>query len=148
MTTSRFLPILNLVGCVLITGIILAQWLKERGLDTQIHELNRQLVASRDLYQAEKTRVGALESDIVQLKESIESTVRARKETEEAMGKLVAERDAQSAGHVATSQEQAKIWEQAIADRDAKLRGLNEDLITTRLRLDEAVSRLKTAGAR
>lgn len=151
MTTSRFLPLLNLAGCLLITGIILAQWLKERGLDTRIEHLNKQLVSTREQYEAEKKRAAALDNDISQLKESVESTVKAHKETEDALAKLVAERDAQAAT-VATanqfSQEQVKVWEKAIADRDEKIHTLSSGLTATRARLDEAIAELKAAGAR
>ncbi|MEO5716599.1 MAG: hypothetical protein ABIT37_24180 [Luteolibacter sp.] len=152
MSLSRILPIANLVGCLLITGIIVAQWLKERGLDSKIHGLNQQLVATRDQYDAEKKHTAALESDVAQLKESIESTVKSRKETEDALAKLIAERDAQAAASATTlnqaNQEQVKIWEKAIADRDGKIRDLSASLTATRARLDDAVENLKAAGAR
>ncbi len=151
MTASRFLPILNLVGCLLITGIILAQWLKERGLADRINTLDQQLVTSREQYELEKKRAANLENDVAQLKESIESTVKARQETDAAMAKMIAEHQAQVAT-VATAnqsnQEQVKIWEKAIADRDEKIRTLNAGLTATRERLDEAIARLKEAGAR
>ena len=152
MTASRFLPLLNLAGCLLITGIIVAQWLKERGLDARIGSLNQELVISRDQTAAAVKRADALEHDVIQLKESIESTVRARKETEDAMSKLIAGRDAQAATAATANQtnvEQAKVvWEKAIADRDEKIRTLNAGLTATRERLDEAIARLKAAGAR
>ena len=151
MTASRFLPLLNLVGCLLISGIILAQWLKERGLNAKIDYLNRQLVFSREQSEAETKRATALEHDIVQLKESIESTVKARKETEDAMAKMIADQKAQI-DIVATAnqsnQEQVKIWEKSIADRDEKIRVLDAGLTATRARLEEAIAKLKAAGAR
>ena len=152
MTPSRFLPIVNLVGCLVITGIILAQWLKERGLDDSITRLNQQLVATRDELGSEKTRATALENDVTQLKESIESTLKARQETEAALAKTIAERDTQAAASVATAneanQEQVKVWEKALAERDEKIRDLGTSLKAARERLDEAISKLKAAGAR
>ena len=155
MTTSRFLPIANLIGCLLITGIIVAQWLKERGLDSRIEGLNQQLVASRDQYEGEKTRAAALERDVSQLKESVESTVKARKETEDAMAKMIADREALAAVAASSAantnqaaQDQVKTWEKAIADRDVKIKDLNASLTATRERLDEAITKLKAAGAR
>lgn len=155
MTTSRFLPIANLIGCLLITGIIVAQWLKERGLDSRIEGLNQQLVVSRDQYEGEKTRAAALERDVSQLKESVESTVKARKETEDAMAKMIADREALAAVAASSAantnqaaQDQVKTWEKAIADRDVKIKDLNASLTATRERLDEAITKLKAAGAR
>lgn len=146
MSTSRILPIVNLVGCVLITGIIVAQWLKERGLGGRIDALNQQLAVARDQYTAEKTRAAALESDVAQLKESVEATVRSRKEAEDALAKLIAERDAQAADAAESARGQVQIWEQAISERDAKIRELNGNLTALRQRLDEAVAKLKAAA--
>ena len=148
---SRVLPILNAIGCLALTGLIATQWRKERGLDTRIQELNQQLVATGEQRDAEEKRATALENDIAQLKESIESTILARKETEDAMAKLVAGSQAHAANVAAINQsnlEQVKIWEQAIADRDVKIRELNSSLTTTHERLNEAIGKLKEAGAR
>lgn len=151
MTTSRFLPLLNLVGCLLISGLVLAQWHKERGLHTRIKELNQQLVAAGEQHDAAMKRATALENDIAQLKDAIESTAQARTEMADAMTKLVAESQAHAATVATTNQsnlEQVKIWENAIADRDAKIRELNSSLTATRERLNEAIAKLKEAGAR
>lgn len=152
MTASRFLPLLNLVGCLLITGIILAQWLKERGLADRIGTLDRQLVATRGQYELEKKRAAALEHDVSQLKESIESSLKARKETEGAMATMIAEQQARVAtmatANQSNQQQQAEIWEKAIAGRDEKIRTLAAGLTATRARLDEAIAKLKAAGAR
>jgi len=148
VTLRRFLPILNLVGCLLISGIIVFQWLKERGLETRITVLQGQLAGSRELYQAEKLRVAALENDVVQLKESIESSARAGKQAEAALATAIAERDAQSTGLATANQEQVDVWQKAIAERDEKIRSLGTSLAATRERLDEAVTQLKAAGAR
>jgi chromosome segregation ATPase len=151
VSANRFLPIANLIGCVILIGMLLTQWLKERGLSQKINDLNRQLVISRDESAAEKMRANALENDVAQLKESIESTVKARQETEATMAKLIAEREAQAlaiGGNQQANQEQLKKWEAAIAERDGKLRELNTNLTATRERLDEAIKKLKAAGAR
>jgi chromosome segregation ATPase len=155
VTTSRILPIANLIGCLLITGIIIAQWLKERGIQDRVVVLNEQLASARETLEAEQKRATALESDVAQLKAAVEATFQARKQSEEAMAKLIAEREAQAAtaaNAVASNQEtivkQTEVWEKALAERDAKLRELNASLTATRARLDEAVGKLKAAGAR
>ena len=91
MTTSRFLPILNLVGCLLITGVLLAQWLKERGLDERIDTLGKELVAAHGKTTEAEKRATALESDVTQLKGAIEATTKARQEAEEAASRITAE---------------------------------------------------------
>lgn len=152
MTTSRILPIANLVGCVLITGIIVFQWVKERVVNLHVQELNKELVTARDELSSEKARVLALENDVSQLKESVESTVQARKEAEETIARITAEQNArveeQTAAAQKIMQEQTVVWEKAIADRDARIRELGTTLAATRARLDAAVEKLKEAGAR
>ncbi|RYD35584.1 MAG: hypothetical protein EOP87_07100 [Verrucomicrobiaceae bacterium] len=152
MTASRILPVVNLVGCVLITGIIVVQWLKERDYNHRIEVLDGERVAANDAVTAGKARILALENDVSQLKESVESTVVARRESEEALARLTAERDAQVAAQTAAAQklmqEQVQVWEKAIADRDARIREMGTSLGTTRARLDAAIEKLKEAGAR
>jgi chromosome segregation ATPase len=148
VNTSRLLPIINLVGCLLITGIVVAQWLKERGLDSRIESLTKQVSETRGQYEAEHKRATALEHDIAQLKDAIESTVQAKKDAEETMAKALVERDAQAAALTAAAQEQTQTWQKAIAERDERIRSLNADLTATRKRLDEAIANLKAAGAR
>ncbi|MFT4175142.1 MAG: hypothetical protein QM627_00665 [Luteolibacter sp.] len=145
---SRILPILNLVGCVLITGLILFQWLKERRLDHRITTLTRELSESRSNYDAERKRAESLERDIVQLKDSIESAAASRKELEDAMTKLTTEQNELTANNQAAYTEQVKLWEKAISDRDERIRALNGNLVATRQRLNEAIAALKKAGAR
>lgn len=151
MNTNRILIIANLFGCLAISGIILVQWLRESGLAYQLRTTTARLEAVFEEKETERKRAGGLENDVAQLKESIESMAKSRAETEEAIEKLVAEQEARAADSVNASQagqEQAKAWEQALAERDQKIRELNESLVSTRRKLDEAVEKLKAAGAR
>lgn len=155
MTINRILPIANLIGCLLITGIIVVQWINERITHHAMGNVSKQLAMTQGELDLEKNRSAALENDVKQLKDSIESTMQARKETEETMARMVAEREAQAATDataVATNNEailkQTDIWEKALAERDAKLRELNASLTATRSRLDAAITELKAAGAR
>lgn len=63
--------LLNLVGCLLITVVIVAQWLKERGLGERITSISQELVISRDQTAEAEKRAIALESDVAQLDEAI-----------------------------------------------------------------------------
>ncbi|MFT3990925.1 MAG: hypothetical protein QM680_05895 [Luteolibacter sp.] len=152
--TSRILPILNLVGCILITSLILAQWLKERKLDQRIETLTQELSDSQAQYESEKKRAESLDRDVLQLKESIESAAATKKELEDTLAKLTAEQNAAvtQANTVISEtntaiQDQVKVWEKAIADRDSRIRALNENLVATRQKLNEAIGELKKAGA-
>ena len=156
---SRILPLLNLAGCLILTGIVIFQWLQERGLGQRVTGLTEQLATVRDQYDSEKSRTSVLESDIAQLKAATEATVKAREETEAALAKVTAEREAQAAATAAadqaasattqlTLQTQTAVWEKAIAQRDAKISDLDTRLTATRERLDQAIAKLKQAAAR
>lgn len=148
---SRVLPILNAIGCLILTGLVVTQWRQERDHLRDIQNLQSALAGSRENLTAETRRSAALERDIAALKESIEATQQAA----EAAARGLAEQSSQAEvlqTELATTREQAaakiKAWEDAIAARDAKLQSLNADLTATRARLDEAIAKLKAAGAR
>lgn len=148
MRASRILPVVNLLGCLAITCIIVAQWLRELAKNERIREIRTELAESSALAEAESKRADALMSDVEQLKESIEATVAARREAEEAMSKAIAERDARLEETMKAAQSQLETWQKAIDERDEKIRQLNSDLVATRKRLNEAIAKLKEAGAR
>lgn len=144
---SRFLPILNAVGCLILAGLVVVQWNKELALERKSTRLGTELAAAQEQAAAETKRAAGLERDIFVLKESIESSQQA---SEEAARKF-AEKVTQCSGFEAEmimAREQVKTWQDAIATRDAKLRDLDAELTATRRRLDEAVTKLKAAGAR
>ena len=152
--SARLLPILNAVGCLVLAGLILAQWHGGQTLEDQLRDARgRTSEAMNARLDAEK-RVARLQSDIDGLKASIdairEGSERDRKAAEDA-GKFAADK----AGEVGIltiglgkAQEQIKLWEDATKVRDEKLKEINESLVETRKRLDEAVAKLKQAGAR
>jgi chromosome segregation ATPase len=154
VTTRRLLPLLNLLGCLILTGIAITQWLKEHELRHQLFTRSQQLTASQEQLTTEKSKTAALESDILQLKDSITSLAAARQETEATLAKLTAERDAERAALATTAdqagataqqtlQAQTAVWEKAIAQRDTKLQDLTTQLTATRQRLDQAITKLK-----
>jgi len=149
VTSGKFLPLLNLVGCIAITTVIALQWTREHRLQGELNQSRDKVDEIQVRYEAEKSRATALENDVRQLKESVEAAAAARKETEEAMAKLIDERDAQLAtttDAAAAREEQVKAWEKGIAERDAKIRELDAALVSARARLDEAIAKLKQAA--
>jgi hypothetical protein len=144
---SRVLPILNAIGCLVLTGVIVIQWQRERAAGASLAKLKTELAAAHDLAADEAKRATNLERDIVVLKESIEATQKAA----EASARLMEEKTTQSAGletEISAAREQVKTWEAAIAARDEKLLALDAELTATRKRLDEAIAKLKEASAR
>ncbi len=144
---SRILPILNAIGCLVLTGLVVAQWTKERSHLGDIQQLQSQLVISKQKLADEFKKSAALEKDIAALKESIELN---RKDSEQAAVVMIdqSRQTEQFQTELNTAREQIKTWEAAISERDAKIRQLNADVIATRERLDVAISKLKAAGAR
>ena len=144
---SRFLPILNAIGCLILTGLVVAQWNKEHALDQKAARLGTELASARQQAATAEKRSADLERDIVVLKESIEASQKANEEA----ARQLAEKDTHSAGlevEITAARDQVKAWQDAIAARDAKLREMDADLIATRRRLDEAIAKLRDAGAR
>ncbi len=148
MISSRLLPILNLVGCVLVTVVILAQWRKEHTLGERIKSISQELVASQDATAAALKRSSALEADVGQLKESIEATAASHLAAEEEAMRVSTENQQKVNEIITAAGEQTEIWKTAIAERDAKIKELNSSLSATRSRLNEAIAKLKEAGAR
>lgn len=154
MIASRFLTWLNAAGCLVLVGFIVLQWRGGQELTRQLHESrSREILESNARVDAEKA-VGQLQSDVDGLKVSIDS-IRAAAETAEKERAAKAAEVERLAAALVAAQEAVKTWEQAVKERDAaivardgKLRELNDALVATRKRLDEAVAELKKAAAR
>lgn len=144
---SRVLPILNAIGCLALTGLVVSQWRKERTYLQDQLLLQTEVTETKDRLKNETQHSAELERDIAALKETLEL---ARQATEEST-RILAEQNTRASNlqtELAAAREQIKTWETAIATRDAKLRSLDSDLTATRARLDEAIAKLKAAGAR
>lgn len=144
---SRVLPILNLIGCLALTGLVVVQWRKERAMDGTLAGLKSELSTAKRQAAEDAKHRAALERDIAVLKESIEATQKAA----ETSDRNFAEKDqlaTQLQTEIAAAREQVAAWEAALKQRDERIRALDADLTKTRARLDEAVIRLKAAGAR
>jgi chromosome segregation ATPase len=144
---SRVLPVLNAIGCLFLTGLVAVQWRKERSLNSDIAQLGGQLSDARRHAADEAARRAALERDIAVLKEAIESTQKA---AETAASDLAAKQELADRlqTELTAAAQQVAAWEAALKERDARITRLNSDLAATRQRLDEAVAKLKAAGAR
>lgn len=145
--SPRALPILNAIGCLVLTGLVVAQWRKERLLDGALAGLGTELAAAHERAAGEAKRHAALERDVTVLKESIEATQRAG----EAAALSLAEKEqatTQLQTELSAAREQVTTWQGALKARDERIHALEENLAATRRRLDEAIAKLKAAGAR
>ncbi len=151
---ARLLPILNAVGCIALTVLVIVQWRNEHQSRLVNQDLRKQIAAAQTRAIEDAKHRAALERDIALLKESLEAI------------QLAAEKSAADAEKFATAlQEQEKInqtltaelaaargqlaaWEQAVAQRDERIETLDAELARARQRLEEAITRLREAGAR
>ncbi len=144
---SRLLPVINLVGCLALAGLVVVQWRREHVLDMATAGLRKELAESRAQTAEEAERRAALERDIVVLKESMEATQLA---AETSARNLAAKQQlaGQLEAELAAARQQVTAWEQALKQRDERIGALDAELAKTRARLNEAVARLKEAAAR
>jgi hypothetical protein len=144
---SRFLPALNLIGCLALTGLVVTQWRDELSQDAALADMKSQLAAARHQAEDDARHRAALEHDISVLKESIEATQQAaesaNRELEQKEQLITRLQAVESAARA-----QLAAWEEAVKLRDDRISALETDLTKTRARLDEAVARLKEASAR
>ena len=141
----RVLPVLNAVGCLALTGLVVVQWRRERALDDTIADVRSEWLAAKDQIAAAEERRSALERDIAVLKQAIgetqtaaETATRSAAEKEEQATKLSSELEA--------ARKQITEWENALHARDERIRSLDGELRATRKRLDEAIAKLKAAA--
>lgn len=152
--SARVFAILNAVGCLCLTGFVFVQWFLGNALEKELAGANRSLRDEQNAHFETHERATRLEADVTGLKASLDSLRVSAEEAEKALAERVKEAEVMQVG-LAKCSAQAKVYEEAIKARDEalktrddKLRELNEALVATRKRLDEAIARLKEAGAR
>lgn len=147
LMNARTLTWINAIGCMVLVALIVIQWRGEylsgrdlTGLRTSLAEANAKLAE-------ETARCVALDRDLQVLKQAAEQSgkaVESGKSAAMTKDARIAELDAalkQAAGDVGK-------WQAAIAQRDDRIHKLESDLAEARRRLNEAVAKLKAAGAR
>lgn len=144
---SRVLPVLNLVGCLVLTGLLIMQWRKEHMLDQAAMVLRKELTKSQAETATETKRRITLENDIKVLKEAMEACQSALETTNTSLAEK--QQHAERLGtELTAAREQVAAWEAALKQRDERIGTLDAELKKTRTRLDEAITRLDQAGAR
>jgi predicted nuclease with TOPRIM domain len=144
---ARVLPVLNAVGCIALTVLVVVQWRSEHQ-SRLLHQSLRKQVSAGEARAAEDARHrAALERDIALLKESLEATQHA---AEKAGRQLEEKEQVNEALHseLTATRQQLEAWEKAVAQRDERIQTLDAEVIRTRKRLEEAIARLRDAGAR
>lgn len=136
------LRMLNAIGCLFLAGVIFAQWAKESRASDEMARLRSELAAAKELVETENRHSSNLQRDIDVLKQSFEATRLAAAKAQKSSAAAVLE------SQLATATEQVETWKNSLADRDSRIHELENDLISTRRRLDEAIVRIKQAEAR
>lgn len=136
---TRFLPYLNTLGCIAITTIIIIQWHGEHQQKQIIQDLNLTLAKSQETEDQAKQKVQALETDIAALKETLQATQQTANANADQQSKIASALDAE----MTKARDQINKWQQAILERDERIRTIQQDLIATRQRLDQAIAKLK-----
>lgn len=136
---TRFLPYLNTLGCIAITTIITIQWHGEHQQKQIIQDLNLTLAKSQETEDQAKQKVQALETDIAALKEALQATQQTANANADQQSKIASALDAE----MTKARDQINKWQQAILERDERIRTIQQDLIATRQRLDQAIAKLK-----
>ncbi len=130
---------LNAIGCLMLAAVVFSQWAKETRADAEAGKLRVEIAMAKEFAASENKRALDLERDITVLRESLEAT-----------RQLDAAKIAKSGlrANLDDARRQNESWQEALAERDTRIQHLESDLTATRRRLDEAVVRLKQAGAR
>jgi len=151
---SRLVTILNAIGCLVLAAVILIQWQQGQMLSDQLLASRSQEVLQANARVEAETLSKQLQADIDGLKASVDSIQQSAALAEQQLA-AKAEETKSLLTQLSQTQEQIKTWEAAVKSRDealtlrdTKLQELNDSLVATRKRLDQAVAELKTAGAR
>lgn len=143
----KVVPILNAVGCLFLVAFIIAQW--KTGQDLQ-NELRAARLAERNV-RNEKIEIEQqtfkLQADVDSLKAAVDSM---RSEAEAAKKKTADDEllISQLGVGLNFSYVNFQALNQAVEERNSRIDQLNSSLVATRRRLDEAIEKLKQAGAR
>lgn len=145
--SSRTLPLINAAGCLILTALVLFQWREQRVAESTIRTLKSEAATNRLKAEEDAKRRSALERDVSSLKESIQSV----QQSSEAATQTAAEKEklaTQLRTELDAARKQLELWDAAMQARDTRIKELDAALGATRKRLDEAIERLKAAGAR
>ena len=143
----RALPILNAIGCLALTGLVVVQWQRERANIADLVTLRADLATATARATAESERRSALERDLAVLKEAIDSTQHAAEATARQLTEQTTLTTAVQT-ELTAARAQVAAWETALKTRDERILALDADLTATRQRLAEAIAKLKAAAAR
>lgn len=140
--TTRILTLLNAFGCLVLCGLLVGQWLRERVANAELDRVRTELAATTARVVQEADRRAALERDIEVLKEALTATQAAAETTARELGEKSSQVTALETD-LEAARSQVTTWEAALKVRDERIGSLTADLAAARQRLDEAIARIK-----
>lgn len=147
------LPIVNVIGCVLLLGIVGMQWQQSEQQREAYRAIQVREHAANEARDEAVKRAEALTVDLTELKQSLVQTQKAADEAAlasqkkgEQLAVSTASRD-QALAERDALQKQIVEWEAALKLRDQTITEQNAAMIALRKKLDDAIAQLKKAGA-
>lgn len=147
-------PIINALGTLALAVIVVTQWTQHERSRKEYRELEQHYYATEDARDEALLRAESLETDLAELKVALEATQKTAAEAVLAQQQQAEQFSAASATQNQLSAERDALkaqianWEAAIKQRDETITTQNTTLTALRQKLDEAIARLKKAGAR
>lgn len=145
MKEQRTLSVVNLVGCLLLGGILIVQWVRNDNLQKERDSARVDKAAVEGQRDAALGDIGVMQKDIGLLKESIESL---SKESAAMQAEIGGKQDesAKLTADLEVARKGLDEWKLAVEERDKRIAELETNLKATRERLDQAIERLKKAA--
>jgi chromosome segregation ATPase len=144
---ARTLTWINAIGCLALVALVVVQWRGEYVLGREVAVLRTSLAEANAKLAEETTRCVALERDLQVLKDAAEQSGKAV-ESGKSSAMTKDARIAELESALKRAGGDVDKWQSAIAQRDDRIRKLDAELNEARRRLNEAVAKLKAAGAR
>jgi len=144
---ARTFTWINAIGCLALVALIVVQWRGQYVADRELASLRVSLAEVTAKAAEESARCVALERDLQVLKEAAEQSGKAV-ESGKSASMTKDSRIAELESALKRAGGDVDKWQYAIAQRDDRIRKLEGELGEARRRLNEAVAKLKAAGAR
>jgi hypothetical protein len=155
---KHLFTIINAVGCLLLLGVVLMQWGQNELQRQAFRDVQKELRSTEETRDEALARADSLTADLADLKVALaaaqkaaEESALAQKAQSDQLTALTAERDQLIAQRDTQNKEltdQVTEWQEAIKKRDATIKEQNALLEAQSRKLNEAITKLKQAGAR
>ena len=144
---ARTITWVNAIGCLALVALVVVQWRGEYVSGRELAHLRTSLAEANTKAAEETARCVALERDLQVLKDAAEQSGKAV-ESSKSVAMTKDARIVELEAAIKQAGGDVDKWQAAIAQRDDRIRKLEAEVAEARRRLNEAVAKLKAAGAR